>query len=99
MQVLRRLDKFILNATATREATYSMPTQDIARFRPDLKLLISSATLDAEKFSEYFDYAPIFRWESQAPHVDHLLQHARHMSMLNLLLHFRARQYHQLICR
>jgi hypothetical protein len=29
--------------------------------RPDLKLLISSATLDAEKFSEYFDFAPIFR--------------------------------------
>ena len=26
--------------------------KDIARFRPDLKLLISSATLDAEKFSE-----------------------------------------------
>ncbi len=35
--------------------------QDIARFRPDLKLLISSATMDAEKFSEYFDYAPIFK--------------------------------------
>jgi pre-mRNA-splicing factor ATP-dependent RNA helicase DHX16 len=35
--------------------------KDIARFRPDIKLLISSATLDAEKFSEYFDYAPIFR--------------------------------------
>ncbi|EPQ27924.1 uncharacterized protein PFL1_04668 [Pseudozyma flocculosa PF-1] len=34
--------------------------KDIARFRPDLKLLISSATLDAEKFSEYFDDAPIF---------------------------------------
>ena len=31
------------------------------RFRPDLKLLISSATLDAEKFSEFFDDAPIFR--------------------------------------
>ena len=26
--------------------------KDIARFRPDLKLLISSATLDAQKFSE-----------------------------------------------
>ena len=26
--------------------------KDIARFRPDLKLLISSATLDAEKFSQ-----------------------------------------------
>lgn len=35
--------------------------KDVARFRPDLKLLISSATLDAEKFSEYFDGAPIFK--------------------------------------
>ncbi|CAH9057308.1 unnamed protein product [Cuscuta epithymum] len=35
--------------------------KDIARFRPDLKLLISSATLDAEKFSDYFDTAPIFK--------------------------------------
>lgn len=34
--------------------------KDVARFREDLKLLISSATLDAEKFSEYFDNAPIF---------------------------------------
>lgn len=35
--------------------------KDIARFRPDLKLLISSATLDADKFSQYFDNAPIFK--------------------------------------
>nr|MBE5726264.1 lethal (2) 37Cb [Cucujiformia] len=35
--------------------------KDIARFRPDLKLLISSATLDAQKFAEFFDNAPIFR--------------------------------------
>eukprot|EP00933_Yihiella_yeosuensis_P040339 TRINITY_DN3461_c0_g3_i1.p1 TRINITY_DN3461_c0_g3~~TRINITY_DN3461_c0_g3_i1.p1 ORF type:complete len:1021 (+),score=232.04 TRINITY_DN3461_c0_g3_i1:105-3167(+) len=34
--------------------------KDVARFRQDLKLVISSATLDAEKFSEYFDNAPIF---------------------------------------
>jgi pre-mRNA-splicing factor ATP-dependent RNA helicase DHX16 len=34
--------------------------KDIARFRPDFKLLISSATMDAQKFSEYFDDAPIF---------------------------------------
>ncbi|KAL5716168.1 RNA helicase [Ranunculus cassubicifolius] len=33
----------------------------ISRFRSDLKLLTSSATLDAEKFSDYFDSAPIFR--------------------------------------
>jgi pre-mRNA-splicing factor ATP-dependent RNA helicase DHX16 len=35
--------------------------KDIAKFRPDLKLLISSATLDAQKFSEFFDDAPIFK--------------------------------------
>ncbi|KAH9388138.1 putative pre-mRNA-splicing factor ATP-dependent RNA helicase dhx16 [Tyrophagus putrescentiae] len=35
--------------------------KDIARFRPDLKLLISSATLDAQKFSDFFDEAPVFR--------------------------------------
>ena len=35
--------------------------KDIARFRPDLKLLVSSATLDAQKFSEYFDDAPVFK--------------------------------------
>ena len=34
--------------------------KDIVRFRSDLKLIISSATLDAEKFSKYFDDAGIF---------------------------------------
>jgi pre-mRNA-splicing factor ATP-dependent RNA helicase DHX16 len=35
--------------------------KDIARFRTDLKLLISSATMDTEKFSQFFDGAPVFR--------------------------------------
>nr|NVI75424.1 lethal (2) 37Cb [Cucujiformia] len=35
--------------------------KDIARFRSDLKLLISSATLDAQKFADFFDGAPIYR--------------------------------------
>lgn len=35
--------------------------KDISRWRTDLKILISSATLDAQKFSEFFDGAPIFR--------------------------------------
>ncbi|OMO84112.1 hypothetical protein COLO4_22215 [Corchorus olitorius] len=35
--------------------------KDIARYRKDIKLLISSATLDAEKFSDFFDSAPIFK--------------------------------------
>jgi len=56
--------------------------KDIARFRPDLKLLISSATLDAEKFSEFFDSAPIFRipgrrfpvhiYYTKAPEADYI---------------------------
>ncbi|KAJ4842063.1 Pre-mRNA-splicing factor ATP-dependent RNA helicase DEAH1 [Turnera subulata] len=35
--------------------------KDLARSRPDLKVLISSATLDAEKFSDFFDSAPVFK--------------------------------------
>lgn len=56
--------------------------KDIARFRPDLKLLISSATLDAEKFSNFFDDAPVFRipgrrfpvdiFYSKAPEADYI---------------------------
>ncbi|XP_019868490.2 pre-mRNA-splicing factor ATP-dependent RNA helicase DHX16 [Aethina tumida] len=56
--------------------------KDIARFRPDLKLLISSATLDAQKFSEFFDGAPIFRipgrrfpvdiYYTKAPEADYI---------------------------
>lgn len=56
--------------------------KDISRFRPDLKLLISSATLDAEKFSQFFDDAPIFRipgrrfpvdiYYTKAPEADYI---------------------------
>lgn len=36
--------------------------KDLCRARPeDFKVIISSATLDAEKFSKYFDDAPIIR--------------------------------------
>jgi pre-mRNA-splicing factor ATP-dependent RNA helicase DHX16 len=56
--------------------------KDVARFRPDLKLIISSATLDAEKFSKFFDNARIFRipgrrypvdiFYTKAPEADYL---------------------------
>lgn len=56
--------------------------KDITRFRPELKLLISSATLDAEKFSAFFDDAPIFRipgrrfpvdiYYTKAPEADYI---------------------------
>ncbi|KQK06502.1 pre-mRNA-splicing factor ATP-dependent RNA helicase DEAH1-like [Brachypodium distachyon] len=44
--------------------------KDIARFRPDMKLLISSATLNASKFSDFFDLAPIFKIPGRRYKVD-----------------------------
>ncbi|XP_010516709.1 PREDICTED: probable pre-mRNA-splicing factor ATP-dependent RNA helicase DEAH6 isoform X2 [Camelina sativa] len=44
--------------------------KDIARARPDMKLLISSATMDAEKFSDFFDQAPIFSFPGRRYPVD-----------------------------
>lgn len=44
--------------------------KDIARFRPDMKLLISSATLDAKKFSSFFDDAPIYTIPGRRYSVD-----------------------------
>ncbi len=66
--------------------------KDLARFRPDFKLLISSATLDAKHFSEFFDHAPIFRVPgrrypvdinyTKAPEVNSALVHCSPMSLL-----------------
>ncbi|GBF92309.1 pre-mRNA-splicing factor ATP-dependent RNA helicase [Raphidocelis subcapitata] len=44
--------------------------KDIGRFRPDLKLLVSSATLAAEKFSAYFDDAPVFQFPGRRYEVE-----------------------------
>ncbi|CAM9102126.1 unnamed protein product, partial [Choristocarpus tenellus] len=44
--------------------------KDISRFRPDFKLVISSATLDAEKFSNFFDDAKIFIFPGRMYPVD-----------------------------
>ncbi|TAQ90968.1 hypothetical protein B7494_g718 [Chlorociboria aeruginascens] len=44
--------------------------KDLARERPDLKLLISSATMNAKKFSDYFDGAPIFHVPGRRYPVD-----------------------------
>lgn len=44
--------------------------KDLARERPDLKLLISSATMNAEKFATYFDNAPIFNVPGRRYPVD-----------------------------
>ncbi|KAL6962428.1 Pre-mRNA-splicing factor ATP-dependent RNA helicase DEAH1, partial [Sarracenia purpurea var. burkii] len=57
----RRVAAMSVAARVSQEMGVKLGHEDISRFRPDLKLLISSATLDAEKFSDYFDSAPIFK--------------------------------------
>ena len=44
--------------------------KDISRWRTDLKILISSATLDAQKFAEFFDDAPVFNIPGRRYPVD-----------------------------
>ena len=44
--------------------------KDIARFRPELKLLIASATMDAQRFSHFFDDCPIFNIPGRRYPVD-----------------------------
>ncbi|KAF7548212.1 hypothetical protein G7Z17_g7208 [Cylindrodendrum hubeiense] len=44
--------------------------KDLSRERKDLKLLISSATMNAEKFAQYFDDAPIFNIPGRRYPVD-----------------------------
>lgn len=44
--------------------------KDLARGRPEMKIIISSATMDAQKFSGYFDDAPIFNIPGRKYPVD-----------------------------
>lgn len=68
--------------------------KDIARFRPDIKLLISSATLDAQKFSDYFDSAPIFNIPGRRYPVDILYSKAPEASTPLLAMLCRALSLH-----
>jgi pre-mRNA-splicing factor ATP-dependent RNA helicase DHX16 len=44
--------------------------KDLSRAREDLKIIISSATLDSEKFSKFFDDAPIIKIPGRRYPVD-----------------------------
>eukprot|EP00771_Trimastix_marina_P002999 gnl/Trimastix_PCT/4180.p1 GENE.gnl/Trimastix_PCT/4180~~gnl/Trimastix_PCT/4180.p1 ORF type:complete len:1060 (-),score=248.51 gnl/Trimastix_PCT/4180:118-3297(-) len=44
--------------------------KDVARYRSDLKLIISSATINTAKFAEYFDDAPIVSIEGSCHPVE-----------------------------
>ena len=57
--VLFGLLKVILPLVTCRSGTYS--SQEACNRRPDLKLIVTSATLDAAKFAEYFNQAFILK--------------------------------------
>ena len=56
--------------------------KDITRFRPDLKLLISSATLDAEKFSGVQYFVMFIHIQSCIFIISSMLQPHLHLCML-----------------
>lgn len=41
----------------------------VLRNRPDMKMVVMSATLDAEKFQKYFDNAPLLVRPTHIPHT------------------------------
>jgi hypothetical protein len=50
----------LMSQSQSHESCASDFPQDIIRARKDLKVIVTSATLDAEKFSSYFFDCPIF---------------------------------------
>jgi pre-mRNA-splicing factor ATP-dependent RNA helicase DHX16 len=50
--------------------------KDVMRFRDDLRVIVSSATLDADKFSKYFDGAPVYSIPGRTHPVDVLYTRA-----------------------
>ena len=45
--------------------------KDVTRARDDFRLIISSATLDEQKFLHFFDNPPVFKIKGRLFHVDH----------------------------
>ncbi len=64
--------------------------KDIARFRPDLKVLVASATLDTERFSCFFDDAPVFRIPGRRFPVDIFYTKVRPGVVFENLIQYRS---------
>jgi ATP-dependent RNA helicase DHX8/PRP22 len=55
--------------TIHTDVLFGLMKQCVQR-RPDLKLIVTSATLDSEKFSKYFNQCPIFSIPGRTYHVE-----------------------------
>ncbi|KAI3503093.1 hypothetical protein L1887_31529 [Cichorium endivia] len=70
-------------ARVSQEMNIKLGHEHIARFRSGLKLLISSATLDAEKFGYYLDSAPIFKIRGRRLPVEMFIVRGRKRTFLH----------------
>ncbi len=76
-RLLRRYDTLIIDEAHERSLTIDFLLGWLKRIlpeRPDLKLLISSATIETERFSEFFDGAPVIQVEGRTFPVEVLYE-------------------------
>ncbi len=75
--LLRRYDTLIIDEAHERSLTIDFLLGWVKRLlprRPDLKVIVSSATLETERFSEFFNGAPVLQVEGRTYPVDVLYE-------------------------